>query len=595
MSWKKHFQSNSGKNFQKLSATYANDHSTAPQPNSHSNRFSSWLPEVYGGSPNRIERYFQYDNMNLDVEVNMALDTITDSCTQQDDSTGMAFQFEWDEGVTEEEVTILQTMLRQWTAINEFDKRLWRAFRSILMYGDQFFIRDQETYKLFWVDQSKVDSVVVNEGKGKKPEEYIMRDLDMNLQTLVASGNLKRPADQRGYSSGPLSSGQFPGGSYNSTAKQVGSRFASNQNGPGATAGLEYHVHADNVVHFSLSEGLDNLWPFGTSILENVFKTFKQKELLEDSLVIYRVQRAPERRIFYIDTGRLPVHKAMAYLERVKNEIQQKRIPSKTGGISNIIDATYNPMSMLEDFFFAQNAEGKGSRVDTLPGGENLGEIDDLKYFHHKMRAGLRVPRSYMPDLDDGGGAVFNDGRIGTAYIEELRFTKYCIRLQNLISPKFDEEFKVFCKQRGINVHASLFKLKFTEPQNFSKYRQTEVDGAVIGVYSQVAGIGHISRRFAMEKWLGLTPDEILKNETMWAEENADKLSIAGAAGGLSGDEDMGFGDVGASAGGLGIGDDLEGEEGDEEDLDLGGDESPITGDEQARADEDNEAEGEEG
>jgi hypothetical protein len=315
-------------------------------------------------------------------------------------------------------------------------------------------------------------------------------------------------------------------------------------------------------------------------------------ELIEDAVIIYRVQRAPERRVFYVDTGRLPAHRAMTYLERIKNEIQQKRIPSRSGGQNNVVDATYNPMSMLEDYFFAQNADGKGSRVETLPGGDQLGQIDDMKYFHHKLRTGLRVPRSYMPDFDDGGGAIFNDGRVGTAYIEELRFSKYCQRMQKLLAPIFDLEFKLFVKHRGINVHSSLYQLELNEPQNFSKYRQTEVDGAVLNVYGNIADIPHISRRFGLKKYAGWSEDDILENEKMWAEENADKVEAANAGETIpAGDENTSFGDVGASPSGLGgEGDmgDLGNEEGGEEENTSAetGTESPISGNENATNDE---------
>ena len=117
----------------------------------------------------------------------------------------------------------------------------------------------------------------------------------------------------------------------------------------------------------SLTEGMDHNWPFGISILEPIFKVFKQKELLEDAIIIYRVQRAPERRVFYVDVGNMPAHKAMQFVERVKTEIHQRRIPSKTGGGANVIDSSYNPLSINEDYFFPQTAEGRGSKVETLP------------------------------------------------------------------------------------------------------------------------------------------------------------------------------------------------------------------------------------
>ena len=126
-------------------------------------------------------------------------------------------------------------------------------------------------------------------------------------------------------------------------------------------------------------------------------KVYKQKELLEDAIIIYRIQRAPERRIFYVDVGNMPSHMAMSFVERVKNEIHQRRIPSQTGGGVNIMDTTYNPLSINEDYFFPQTAEGRGSKVETLPGGTNLGEIDDLKYFTNKLFRGLRIPAATCP------------------------------------------------------------------------------------------------------------------------------------------------------------------------------------------------------
>ena len=168
-----------------------------------------------------------------------------------------------------------------------------------------------------------------------------------------------------------------------------------------------------------------------------MFKVYKQKELLEDAIIIYRVQRAPERRVFYIDVGNMPTHLAMQFVERVKNEINQRRIPSASGG-ANFIDATYNPMSINEDYFFPQTAEGRGSKVETLPGGTNLGEITDLKFFTNKLFRALRIPASYLPTSIDEQANTVSDGKVGTAYIQELRFNRYCERLQSIIAQSFD-------------------------------------------------------------------------------------------------------------------------------------------------------------
>jgi hypothetical protein len=246
---------------------------------------------------------------------------------------------------------------------------------------------------------------------------------------------------------------------------------------------------------------------------------FKQKELLEDAVLIYRVSRAPERRIFKIDVGNMPSHLAMAFVERVKNEMHQRRIPTMTGGGNNMMDASYNPLSINEDYFFPQGQDGRGSSVETLAGGANLGEIDDLKYFNNKMARGLRVPSSYLPTGPDDSDRAMSDGKVGTALIQEYRFNQYCERLQALIVQKLDDEFKMFMKWRGFNIDSSLFNLKFNAPQNFASYRQSELDTTRITAFTQLEPLPYMSKRFLLQRYLGLTEEEIQENEEMWREE----------------------------------------------------------------------------
>jgi hypothetical protein len=246
----------------------------------------------------------------------------------------------------------------------------------------------------------------------------------------------------------------------------------------------------------------------------------------------------------------MPAHLAMAFVERVKNEIHQRRIPSQTGGGQNVIDSAYNPLSINEDYFFPTTAEGRGSKVDTLPGGTNLGEIDDLKYFTNKLFRGLRIPSSYLPTGADDSQASFNDGRVGTAYIQELRFNKYCERLQALITSVFDQEFKMFMYGKGVNIDSSLFELNFNPPMNFASSRQAAMDTERINTFNTIQAIPFVSNRFALKRFLGLTDDEVAENERMWAEENghgepvmtdaAGELRSAGlSAAGIEGDMGM--------------------------------------------------------
>lgn len=570
--WTKHFQSVATDRKIKQ-ALMARHHNTDGGSGGTGSKFASFLPEVYAGHPLRIERYTQYDQMDGDSEVNASLDTIADFSTKRDGSSNEMFTIDYVKDVGDSEIEALKIALLQWTKVNDFKRRLWRMFRNTLKYGDQFFIRDPETLKWFWVDPSKVEKVLVNEAEGKEPEAYLIRDLDLNLQSLTAtaaSGAVDGTHNMPGFNAQWQGSQGTKG-----NAGAIGSRNSRfNEGNQSITA-----VDATHVVHLSLSEGLDANWPFGTSILESVFMVFRQKQLLEDAVIIYRIQRAPERRVYYVDVGGMPPHRAGAYLERMKNEMNQRRFPSRNGGGQNVMDAAYNPMSMMEDIFFAQTPEGRGSRVETLPGGENLGQIDDLRWFDNKLKRGLRVPSSYLPSGPEDGGQTYNDGRTGTAYIQEFRFAEYCSRLQNLLSPVFDEEFKLFAKRRGLNVDASTFELNFNAPENFGTYAMIELAASRINIYQPLSEMTTFSDRWLKKEMLGLTDEQIMDNERMWAEENPEAV------------ENIGEGETGTLAGmpgleGVGI------RPQDEDDMDMGGDEpppemeggdpSPISGDERA-------------
>ena len=485
------------------------------KPGPAKTNYSSYLPDVYSGAPNRIERYGQYNVMDMDSEVNAALDILAEFCTQNNSQNDTPFKFGYKQKATNTEVQILEQYLHQWCKLNDFNKRIFKVMRNVFKFGDAFFIRDPETKKLFHVDPAKVSKIIVNESTGKTPEQYVIRDINFNFKSLVATTPNQTTGNVTGGGSGYLTGGVrgMVGANYQDSP---GTRFATGQR--------EIAVNAEHVFHLSLSEGLDMNFPFGNSLLESVFKVYKQKELLEDAIIIYRVQRAPERRVFYIDVGNMPSHLAMQFVERVKTEIHQRRIPSSTGGGTNVIDSSYNPLSINEDYFFPQTAEGRGSKVETLPGGTNLGEIDYLKYFTNKLLRGLRIPSSYLPTGADDGQRQYNDGRVGTAYIQELRFNKYCERLQNLVSNEFNQEFKQYLIEKGVNIDVAMFDIKFQPPMNFASYRQAEVDNNRISTYTQIAQVPYVSKRYALQRFLGLTPEEMAENEKLWREENDENI-----------------------------------------------------------------------
>jgi hypothetical protein len=540
MSWKKYFTPVpvNGENLGPI-----NGLNSGNRPGPARSNYSSYLPDVYSGSPNRVERYQQYEVMDSDPEVNAALDILAEFCTQKLKDSSIPFEVKWRHKATNVEIRVLGEYLQQWCKLQNFDTKIFRIVRNTFKYGDSFFIRDPENQKWSWIDPSNLVKVIVNESEGKKPEQYVVKDLAPNFENLVAT-QITPNINPRQSGGGPQPAGGYLGQGGNKGSSNGGGSSGSNR------FGIQYKenaIDAEHMVHLSLSEGLDNNYPFGNSLLENIFKVYKQKELLEDAILIYRIQRAPERRVFHIDVGNMPSHLAMAFVERVKNEIHQRRIPSQTGGGQNVIDSAYNPLSINEDYFFPKTADGKGSDVTMLEGGKNIGEIDDLKYFTNKLFRGLRIPSSYLPTGADDSQSNFNDGRVGTAYIQELRFNKYCERLQSLMTSIFDEEFKMFMHSKGLNIDSNLFELHFNPPLNFASSKQASIDAERINTFNTIQAVPFVSKRFAMKRFLGLTAEEVAENERYWAEENgkgqatstdaAGELRSAGlSASGIEGD-----------------------------------------------------------
>lgn len=504
--------------------------------------YSSYLPAVYTGLTNRTDRYAQYDQMDQDPEIRTGLDILAEFCTQNSEDFEGPFVVNYkDSQMGDTEVTTLENRMDAWCDLNGFTTRIFDIFRNVLKYGDQFFVRDPETLELHWVDPTHVEKITVNEAKGKEPAVYFIKDLALNLQGKVVS-NQHIQQDSTAYPGAMPHSMSGVGSQYGSVGGGSGGMSSGSDNSPfpnNTSDQTVLPVDAKHVVHLSLNTGMDSFWPFGTSVLESIFKTYKQKELLEDSIIIYRVQRAPERRVFKIDVGDMPEHMAMTHVERIKNEIHQRRIPTNRGGSTSLMDAAYNPLSILEDFFFPQTADGRGSSVETLPGGDNLGQIDDLRWFNNKLIRGLRIPQSYLPFGPEDSGQVFTDGRMGQALIQEFRFNKYCQRLQATVITKFDNEFKNYLDESGYNFNYKSFDVRFLPPMNFAAYRKAELESTLIASYQGLHELPFVAKQTILRK-MGWTQDEIIENEKFWLQENPDK-----AQGETAAEEAPGLGSVG--------------------------------------------------
>ncbi len=209
------------------------------------------------------------------------------------------------------------------------------------------------------------------------------------------------------------------------------------------------------------------------SYLHKAIKPVNQLRMIEDALVIYRISRAPERRIFYIDVGNLPKIKAEQYLKDVMNRYRNKLVyDASTGEIRD----DRNHMSMLEDFWLPRREGGRGTEITTLPGGQNLGEIDDIVYFQRKLYRSLNVPISRL-ESESG----FSLGRATEITRDELKFTKFVQRIRKKFVPLFTDILKTQLLLKGIITSQDWEQMKehiqydFLQDGHFTELKETEL------------------------------------------------------------------------------------------------------------------------
>ena len=205
------------------------------------------------------------------------------------------------------------------------------------------------------------------------------------------------------------------------------------------TSGMKIAPDAIAFCHSGLKDMNKNVI---MSHLHKAIKALNQLRMIEDSLVIYRLSRAPERRIFYIDVGNLPKQKAEQYLREVMSRYRNKLVyNADTGEIRD--DRKF--MSMLEDFWLPRREGGRGTEITTLPGGQNLGELEDVKYFQKKLYRALNVPESRLES-----DSTFNLGRAAEITRDEIKFQKFVTRLRKKFSSLFHDLLKTQLVLKGI-------------------------------------------------------------------------------------------------------------------------------------------------
>ena len=267
-------------------------------------------------------------------------------------------------------------------------------------------------------------------------------------------------------------------------------------------------ISADSIVYVP-SGLLDSNSGRVISHLHKAIKPVNQLRMIEDAIVIYRISRAPERRIFYIDVGNLPKIKAEQYLKDVMNRYRNKLVYDATTGE---IRDDRNHMSMLEDFWLPRREGGRGTEISTLPGGSNLGEIDDIVYFQRKLYRSLNVPISRL-EAENG----FSLGRASEITRDELKFTKFVQRIRKKFTPLFTDLLKTNLLLKGVISPEDWPRMQehiqydFMEDGHFAELKDAELLNDRIQTLDSIQSyIGtFFSKEYVLRKVLNMTDAEI--------------------------------------------------------------------------------------
>jgi len=607
-------------------------------------------------STKRFERYETYEEMDKYPEIHLALDIISTEIFVFDAVTNSPFLINTYGKVPE---NILSKIISQFTDVLKLKTVLPTAVRECLKYGDSFYYalkdKDNKTLGLRKIKNKDIDFIEYDE-YGVNPLNYYINSAKID---------------------------DVQNNTYLQFLKFQDLKLASEQQNVllGAKEGEKYYVIPANRVIRFMNKGEDSQYfPFGESYLESIFTYWKKVSLLEDSLIIYRIVRAPERRVFYIDVGKAPAKVAEKVLNQTKEEIKRRRVAASQENKDLGIVSNFNPLSMQEDYFFAQrclsldteiklvdgrnltlkkiieeyedgkknyvysidrnkgkiikgeiewagitrkntiinrvmfddgsyvictpdhkfvlddgsyceakdllnknviideavrveikpksfieklknffknevkyiyneyktvirveklndlmdtgcltikdpgdnhnfqlsngvfvkNSDGRGSKVETLPGASNLDQIKDINYFYKKLILSLRVPPSYF---NTESPQTFNDGKVSSALVEEVRFGKWLTEIRDQFIYPFKVLFKDFLKEKGIDIKMEDFEFHWKESINVAENQELEKM-----VQRQSVFTGFPSDQFAptylQKKILNWSEEEIQENLT---------------------------------------------------------------------------------
>jgi hypothetical protein len=428
----------------------------------------------------KIRRLSEYRRMAGYAEISDCLDEISDEFIVKDENDKVIhLKFSTFSNVTQEVKNEIQKEFNKFVNIFDLEHKGWGYCRQILVEGELFFENV--------VHEENKDLGII--GVLNIPGELINPIYDNIQNNVIENFVFQKPISLQNDPSAALSQNSANVSSINSLQQQI----------------VTLQGNQVTYMHSGMwNEDQTIRIPF----IENCRRSYKQLSLLEDSIIIYRMVRAPERLKFKIDVGNMPPAKAEAYLKQLMQQYWSKQTynsSSNSPGAAN----SYNPQSMLDSYWFARRNGEVGSDVEMMNGGANLGELDDLMYFVNKLYKSLKVPVTRLNPNEP-----FKDG--SEMLREELRFAKFIVRLQQQLATGLKNAFITHLKLRGwwkeMKLHESFINLTFTPPSSFFAIRQQQLLELKFKNYSDMSNNEGISNTFAQRHYLDYSDAKIGEN-----------------------------------------------------------------------------------
>ena len=408
------------------------------------NAYYGTYVDLEGSVRNELELITRYREMSNHPELEEAINDIVNETITHDDSG--------------EVVSINMDKLKQPESIK---KKVAEEFENILMLFNFNNLAD-DLFKRWYIDGRIYFHVLVNTDN---PKEGIQELRYIDPRKIRKVREINREKDTR---TGAM------------IIKSIAEYYVFNDRGTTSqnyTASVNSGVRISTDSVINVNSGLmDAKNTFVISHIHKAIKPLNQLRMIEDAVVIYRLSRAPERRVFYIDVGNLPKGKAEQYLRDIMVKYRNKMVyDANTGEMRD--DRKH--MSMLEDFWLPRREGGKGTEITTLPAGQNLGQIEDVDYFRKKLLQSLNVPYSRMDSQGGGGFAAL--GRSTEITRDELKFAKFITRLRNKFSQLFDDALRIQLTLKGICSQEEWEQFKediyydFKKDNNFTELREAEL------------------------------------------------------------------------------------------------------------------------